>query len=132
MDARASRDEIYIADLSLAEVPAALAILARAQQISAHMRDSLYAAFLDHIGSKFQLLRVTTSLAYTAGELTQSHPLKGYYAVQLALALDFSATLTQQGLNAIFVSGDDKLIQAARAEGMATDNPFLHIDLDKS
>jgi len=130
-DARASHNEIYIADLSLAEVPAALAILARARQISIRMRDSLYAAFLDHIGSKFQLLRVTTSLVYAAGELTQLHPLKGYDAVQLALALDFNATLTQQGLSAIFVSGDERLAQAARAEGMATDNPFLHVDLDK-
>jgi len=129
VDARASHNEIYIADLSLAKVPAALAILARARQISIRMRDSLYAAFLDHIGSKFQLLRVTTSLAYAAGELTQSHPLKGYDAVQLAL--DFNAALTQQGLSAIFVSGDERLVEAARAEGMATDNPFLHVDLDK-
>ena len=130
VDAREPHNEIYIADISLAEVPAALAILARAKQISIRMRDSLYAAFLDNIGSKFQLLRVTTSLAYAAGELTQPHPLKGYDAVQLALALDFNATLAQQGLSAIFVSGDDRLVQAAKAEGMATGNPFLHVDLD--
>jgi len=122
--------EIYIADISLAEVPAALAILARSGQISSRLRDALYDVFLSNIGDQFHLLRVMTALAYAAGELAQKYPLKGYDAMQLALALDFHQALAQQGLDVIFVSGDGKLIQAAQAEGMAIDNPFHHTDLD--
>ena len=39
-------------DISL-KVPAALAILARARHISIRLRDSLYAAFLDTLGTSF-------------------------------------------------------------------------------
>ena len=69
---------------------------------------------------------------YHAARLTQEHPLKGYDAVQLATALDFNARLKEEDLSLIFVSGDANLIQAARAENLATENPFDHGDLDST
>jgi len=122
--------EVYLADVSLAEVGAALAILARNKQITMRRRDVLYDAFLNDIESVFQLLPMTTDLAYMASELTQKYPLKGYDAVQLAVAQAFHALLTSQTLTLIFVSGDDQLLNAAKTEGLTTDNPFLHTDLD--
>jgi hypothetical protein len=100
------------------------------QQISIRIRDSMYDAFLQKMEGEFQSLRLMPAIIRRAGELTQKHPLKAYDAVQLAVALDFSERLKQQDLSLTFVSGDDNLLQAARAEGMATENPFDHRDLD--
>jgi predicted nucleic acid-binding protein len=94
------------------------------------MRDSLYDWFLQKAESEFESLPLTPTIIRRAGELTQKHPLKAYDAVQLAVALDFNATLKQQDLSLIFVSGDEQLLQAAQAEGLETDNPFNHTDLD--
>lgn len=121
---------IFIADVGLAEVPAAFAILARSKRIGVAARDSMYDAFLNSIRTEFKLAEVTIDLAYAAGELTQKYPLKGYDAVQLAVALDLNAALKEQDVFSVFVSGDDALLQAARAEGLVTENPFDHRDLD--
>ncbi len=127
-DAREADDKrahtIYIANISLAEVPAALAVLARTHRIGLNARDAWYDEFLNDVGQVFHLLIITTELAFTAGELTQKYSLKGYDAIQLAVALDFKKTLDEQDLSLIFVSGDTNLLQAARAEGLATENPF--------
>jgi hypothetical protein len=123
-------NEICLAEVSRVEVPAAFAILARTQQISIRIRDSMYDAFLQKMEGEFQSLRLTPGIIRRAGELTQKHPLKAYDAVQLAVALNFGEWLREQGLPLTFVSGDDTLLQAARAEGMATENPFDHSDLD--
>ncbi len=119
-------NRVYIADLSIAEVPAAFAILERTKRVHHDKRDAMYDRFLNNIGNEFQLLGIPTELAYRAGELTQEHPLKGGDAIQLAVALDFNAKLQEQDLALIFVSGDAVLLQAARAEGLAAENPFAH------
>jgi hypothetical protein len=60
--------------------------------------------------------------------LTQSHKLRGYDAVQLATALISNGILTATGLSQLtFVAADDDLVAAARAEGLAAENPNLHI-----
>ena len=117
---------IYLGEISRVEVPAAFAILARTQQINLHIRDSLYDSFLQKVDSDFQSLPLAPTIIRRAGELTQKHPLKAYDAVQLALALDLDATLREETIALIFVSGDNSLLQAARTEGLATENPFDH------
>jgi predicted nucleic acid-binding protein len=119
-------NQIYITDASLAEVPAAFAILERGGRISRSVRDLMYDKFLKSTSNEFQLLRITTERAFAAGELTQKYPLRGYDAIQLAIALDLNHDLKPQGLVVLFVSGDNALLQAARAEGLAAENPFDH------
>jgi predicted nucleic acid-binding protein len=121
---------VYLANISRVEVPAAVAILARTQQISVRMRDSLYDWFLQKVESEFESLPLTPPIIRRAGELTQTLPLKAHDAVQLAVALDFDETLKRQDLSLIFISGDEQLLQAAQAEGLETDNPFNHAELD--
>lgn len=123
-------NQIYIANLSLAEVPAAFAILARNKQIRERVRDAMFKAFLDSIGEPFGLVNVTTDFAYIAGELTQKYPLKGYDAIQLAVALDVNQALNEQELDLIFVASDNTLLLAARAEGLAAENPHDHADAE--
>jgi predicted nucleic acid-binding protein len=119
-------NQICIADASLAEVPAAFAILERGGRISRYVRDLMYDKFLKSASNEFQSSQITTEHAFAAGELTQKYPLRGYDAIQLAIALDLNRDLKQQGVTMIFVSGDHALLQAARAEGLAAENPFDH------
>ena len=59
--------------------------------------------------------------------MTQNYRLRGYDAVQLAAALTANAVLTSAGLSPlIFAAADDDLLNAARAEGLAAENPNLH------
>lgn len=63
----------------------------------------------------------------TAAMLTRKHPLRGYDAVQVAVALRYHMRLDALRLPVTFVSGDRTVLTAARAEGLLTDNPFDHI-----
>lgn len=121
---------IYIGSICIAEVPAAFAILRRTQQISEPLRDRMYRAFFNAVESEWAILPVTLEILYVAARLTQQYPLKGYDAIQLAVALDFATILQGQNISLTFVASDNTLLQAARAEGMATENPFDHSDLD--
>ena len=123
---------VYVSAASIAEVPAAFAILERNKRTSLRLRDSLYRAFIDALENELRILQVTVDLFYNAARLTQQHPLKGYDAVQLATALDFQTRLKEQDLSLIFVSGDANLVEAAQAEGLTTENPFDHSDLDSN
>jgi predicted nucleic acid-binding protein len=66
-----------------------------------------------------------------AAELAQAHPLKGYDAVHLATGLEAARNLADQEIALIFVSGDDQMLRAAEAEGLMTDDPFLHVDMNR-
>jgi hypothetical protein len=56
--------------------------------------------------------------------LLERHPLRAYDAVQLASALHARNRLLAAGASApIFLSADTQLLAAARAEGLATDDP---------
>jgi hypothetical protein len=59
--------------------------------------------------------------------LAHNHILRGYDAVQLAAAMEFSAERVNAGLPAlVFVSADVALNAAAVAEGLAVDDPNTH------
>ena len=59
-----------------------------------------------------------------AMSLAETHNLRGYDAIQLAVAIRLK---NPGGLNdLIFVSADINLNAAARSEGMVTDNPNDH------
>lgn len=129
-DSHDRTNPVYIGSISIAEVPAAFAILRRIQQIGEGLRDRMYRAFFNAVERELAILPVTLEILYDAARLTQQYPLKGYDAVQLAVALDSDKTLRQSNLSLIFVAGDETLLQAARAEGIATENPFDHAELD--
>lgn len=63
----------------------------------------------------------------TAASLTQRHPLKAYDAVQLSVALRHQQALARHNYDLTFVSGNQQQLEAARAEGIAADNPFDHL-----
>ncbi|MBC8446495.1 MAG: type II toxin-antitoxin system VapC family toxin [Chloroflexi bacterium] len=90
-----------------------------------------YEAFhADIAAGVYQLLAVARPTIDEAAELAQAHPLKGYDAVHLATGLEAARQLANQEIVLVFVSGDEQMLHAAEAEGLTTDNPFLHVDMN--
>jgi uncharacterized protein len=118
---------IFVAAISIAEVAAALSVIHRQGVISHRHREKAYSRFLADFDNRFSLLAMPVQDFYAAAELSQKHPLKAYDAVQLAVALRHSQLLSQRGLTLTFVSGDNALLSAARAEGLLIENPFDHV-----
>jgi hypothetical protein len=118
---------ILVAEVSVAEVAAAFAVLYRTGRIRRKAWDGAFDHFMDDIHWRYQLLQVTKEDFFTAAALTRLYPLKAYDAVQLAVALRYARILAAFGLPLVFVSGDAALLTAARAEGLPTENPFDHV-----
>lgn len=73
---------------------------------------------------------MVSRVIYSAASLRARHPLKAYDAVQLAAGLALQGTLTARHIRLSFVSRDDALLTAARAEGLSVDNPLWHTDVN--
>jgi len=118
----ATANTLVVAEITRVEVAAALAARHRASAITQAERDLLVTLLLSHFDAEYRILAVTPILTARAVELTQRHRLRGYDAVQLAAALTAATILP--GL--VFIAADDDLLAAARAEGLATENPNQH------
>lgn len=120
---------ILLAEITLAEVAAALAAKYRAPGgITQEQRERALSRFLQDCDEHFLLLPVDQPVIDRAVTLTQNHRLRGYNAVQLATALIASETLEQEGLSApIFVASDTDLLSAATAEELPVENPLVHV-----
>ena len=119
---------LVIGEITLVEVAAALAAKHRIPQgISRAERDAAVAVFLSHCDTEYELVATDRSSIDRAVSPTQSHRLRGYDAVQLATALTVNEILAAAGLTPlVFVSADNDLMVAARAEGLETDSPSVH------
>lgn len=120
-------DTVFIAEVSIAEVTAAFAILHRMERIRRRIRDGVFDRFLAEADTLFELIPIVSDDFYVAARLAQRHPLKAYDAIQLAVALRHHQALARRKLGLTFVSGDRQQLTAAEVEGLATDNPFDHL-----
>lgn len=95
--------------------------------ITQQERDDALALFLSHCATEYELIVINRSIIDRAVSLTQNHKLRAYDAVQLAAALTANDVLVAGNLSTlVFVAADNDLLSAARAEGLAADNPNLH------
>jgi len=121
------RHAIFIADICVAEAAAAFAILHRTGRIGRRLWGESFDRLMSDVGPRFALIGAQRDDFFAAAYLTQHHPLKAYDAIQLAVALRHQRTLAGYNLVACFVSGDARLLDAARAEDLAVENPFDHL-----
>ena len=123
-----SDNVILSSRLSLAEVAAALAAKQRAPGgLSQVGRDRAVNLFLAHCQSEYRLVEVDRFVSDLAVRLTQDHRLRGYDAMQLATALLVNRVLLRERTaSLIMVAADKDILDAARAEGLATEDPCLH------
>jgi uncharacterized protein len=95
--------------------PEARAALARAQRMSriTTRQHEAAVAELQTIVTEIDHVEITAELARSAGDLAQTHHLRGYDAVHLAAAIAaFDAEL-------VLVTGDNDLASAARSLGLS-------------
>jgi uncharacterized protein len=114
---------IIVAEITRVEVAAALAARHRATGgITQAERDQLFKLLAQHVAAEYRAIPITVAVADRAMQLTQQYRLRGYDAVQLAAGLSAAAALPAL----TFVAADEDLLTAARAEGLAAENPNLH------
>lgn len=127
-----ARNTILLAEITLAEVAAAIAAKHRAPKgITLEQRDRILSRFLQDCEDQFVLLSIERSVIDRAVELAQRHRLRAYDAVQLATALEANEIMHSQNLpGLIFVAADGDLLTAAAAEHLSIDNPLNYTHLD--
>ena len=115
---------IFTSALTWAEAVSALSKHRRSSFISDGLCTRLIARFLRDGQSRYARLPADDAAINQAVELIQRHPLRAYDAVQLATALRLDRVLRDNRLSPVtFVSADEALCEAARAEGMSAENP---------
>ncbi len=121
------RNAVATSSLSVAEVVAAFTKRHRMREISEGLKAALISRFLRDGRQRCTLLEADSTVIDTAVQLIQRHPLRAYDAVQLATALILNNALIADQLPPLtFVSADNVLCRAARAEGLPAENPNEH------
>lgn len=96
-------------------------------RISVAERDALIQLFDYHVAHEYLVVDLAPIVIDDAYHLILQHQVRAYDAIQLAAAFTLNTQLVAAGLPALtLVSGDRELLEAARAEGLVTDNPYLH------
>ncbi len=118
---------ILMSHLGLVEVAAAFARKERAGEITETERRQYPGLFVLDCQSQLHLLSTTDTILRLAAEITHRQALRAYDVIHLATALQANQLLVGAGAAApTFISADGRLCSAARAEGLAIDNPLAH------
>ena len=125
--ARPVRQPIYTSLLAHTEVLSALQRKVRDGTLAAVDAQRLARRVQRHCAYRYRLVAITPARVLQANALVQAHPLRAYDALHLACALAVREALQPYGLPApVFVTADDALLAAARAEGFPVANPLRH------
>jgi hypothetical protein len=112
----------YLARITDVEVTAALARRRGQAGLSVIQAVAALRQFRRDFGQDYRVVEITIALLQRAAQLADTHALRGYDAVQLAVALDVHAR--DQAL--VLVSADAELNAAATAEGLRVEDPNTH------
>jgi len=112
----------YLARITDVEVTAALARRRGQPGLSVVQAVAALRQFRWDFGQDYRVVEITIALLQRAAHLADTHALRGYDAVQLAVALDVHAR--DQAL--VLVSADAELNAAATAEGLRVEDPNTH------
>ncbi|MEA3340814.1 MAG: type II toxin-antitoxin system VapC family toxin [Chloroflexota bacterium] len=119
-----TKNTIATARITKAEAAAAFASKRRSRGLSQMHYGGVLRDLAHDFVHQYLLVEVDQTLVDLAVDLTKRQKLRGYDAVQLAAALSLDDMLTQaQFPPLIFVAADNDLLDAARSEGLTTDNP---------
>jgi len=117
--------------IAVAEIAAAFAQIQRHTPLGKKRMNEMYLRFRGDLREGLFLARaLDEDVLNLAADLALRRTLKGYDAVQVASAVLVRETLTDPDL--IFISGDQQMLRAARAEGFVTEDPEAHTDEDPS
>ncbi|MCG8349951.1 MAG: type II toxin-antitoxin system VapC family toxin [Chloroflexales bacterium] len=118
---------VTTAHISMVEVYSALNRRMREASLDAADYARIIADFDALCVTQYILVELTAAVIERAKSLLKLYPLRAYDAVHLASALLANETLVTSGLPVlVFVSADHRLLIAAQAEGLATENPNVY------
>jgi predicted nucleic acid-binding protein len=124
----ANAHTILIANVTIVEVAAALSSKRRSQEITSEVYSQVMQDFIRDAAEQYSVLGVNQGIITLGVELTSRQKLRGYDAVQLALALTVHRTFLHQQLpSLVFISADRDLLAAANNEGLRIDDPNQHL-----
>jgi len=109
------------------EMWSAFARRLRERSVNADEYAEMCALFAEDRQNLYRFTPINEAAIQDACEYVERYPLRGSDAVHLAAALNTNRQLLnarRRGL--IFLCADDRLLQAAAAEGLAVDNPNNH------
>lgn len=122
-----AENTIYIARITGAEVAAAIAKRRRTGDLSLESTTIAMQQFRSEFPALYRIVEITAAVVSRAMDLTETHKLRGYDAVQLAASLEVNAIRLASSLSSlIFVCADGDLNAAAEAEGLSVENPNTH------
>jgi hypothetical protein len=119
-----SGHRIETARLSTVEVVSALNRRVREGTLAPADYSIVRDDFLARCRRTYRLVAMTNALLLRARVLLEGYPLRAYDALHLASALLVNAQIVAEGFPPLtFLAADARLLAAARAEGLAVDNP---------
>ncbi len=122
-----ARNLIYVASITAVEVVSALARRGRGGSLSTADAATAIIRLRNDFTHAYDVLDVTSTVLDRAIDLAETHALRGYDAVQLAVALEVNDRRLALGAPALtFISADNALNTAATAEGLTVEDPNAH------
>jgi hypothetical protein len=123
----AQQDVALVIHLVIVEVTSALTRRLRENVLTSAEYIQTQNAFRADCLNEYELIAAVGEIIDQANPLLERYPLRAYDAVHLAAAVVANRRLLANDLAPlIFISSDDRLLAAAAAEGLATDNPNHH------
>jgi len=122
-----SGNRIYVAAITHVEVIAAIARKKKRLLLSATDAAAAIGRFENDLQTDLRVFDLTPNVITMAERLAEKHALRGYDAVQLAVALEINAARTARRLTGLMlISSDVELNTAAQSEQLLTDDPNSH------
>lgn len=120
-------NSIFLAAITRVEITAAIARRTRGGFLTATAANASFAQLQYDLQAEYLNLEVTPAILRSAQDLARKYFLRGYDAVQLAVAVACNVEQTAVGLPTItLVSADKELLIAASAENLLIENPQNH------
>jgi predicted nucleic acid-binding protein len=124
---RSSGNTVIIAQITQIEIVSGASRRVREGTLTTRTARAVRLLIDRHARREYVVIGLTPQVVRRVEDLLAVHPLRTYDAVQLASALESNTRLVTAGLSpVIFVSADARLLVAAVAEGLMTEDPYTH------
>jgi len=117
---------LHLANITGVEVVSAIARRQRGGSIPPADAAVMLAAFRSDLAGHYRVVELTPAIIARAMSLAETHALRGYDAVQLAVAVEVSTRAGAASEAFTLVSADAALLAAATFEGLPVDDPNAH------
>ena len=120
-------NDVFIANITGIEVASAIARRLRSGSLDQITAKESLTRFKRDFDKRFIVIDLTEKIINEGFSLAEKHGLRGYDTAQLAVGVSVMNRLKQSGIRDFkFISADNDLNKAAKAEGLTVENPIDH------